>query len=71
MTGSPALGEAARGRTFARLLYGPALTLAVGLCAALPVIAAAVRALNEGWQPVADRGIIATRAFDAPWPGTR
>jgi hypothetical protein len=28
------------------------------------VIAAAVRALHEGWQPVADRGIIATRAFD-------
>jgi hypothetical protein len=38
--------------------------VAIGLCAALPVIAAAVRALHEGWQPVADRGIIATRAFD-------
>src|SRR5439155_25479323 len=41
-----------------------ALTLAVGLCAALPVIAAMVRALHEGYQPVADRGIIATRSFD-------
>jgi hypothetical protein len=40
------------------------LTLALGLCAALPVIAAAVRALHEGWQPVADRGIIATRSYD-------
>src|SRR5438309_10493645 len=47
-----------------RVLSGPVLTLAVGLCAALPVIAAAARALHEGWQPVADRGIIATRSFD-------
>lgn len=47
-----------------RVPYARALTLAIGLCASLPVIAAAVRALHEGWQPVADRGIIATRAFD-------
>ena len=48
----------------AGLLHGGVLTLAVGLCASAPVIAAAVRALHEGWQPVADRGIIATRAYD-------
>src|SRR5439155_2197643 len=47
-----------------RALSGPVLTLALGACAALPVIAAAVRALHEGWQPVADRGIIATRSYD-------
>src|SRR5437879_6592896 len=47
-----------------RVLSGPVLTLALGACAALPVIAAAVRALHEGWQPVADRGIIATRSYD-------
>jgi hypothetical protein len=64
VTRSAAVGEAASSRARARALYGPALTLAVGLCAALPVIAASVRALNEGWQPVADRGIIATRSFD-------
>jgi hypothetical protein len=64
VTRSAAVGEAASPRARARVLYGPALTLAVGLCAALPVIAASVRALNEGWQPVADRGIIATRSFD-------
>jgi len=46
------------------VLSGPVLTLALGACAALPVIAAAVRALHEGWQPVADRGIIATRSYD-------
>ncbi|MFI4985646.1 MAG: hypothetical protein ACHQAV_06665 [Solirubrobacterales bacterium] len=53
-----------RVRSRARALYARALTLAIGLCAAMPVIAAAARALHEGWQPVADRGIIATRAFD-------
>lgn len=53
-----------RARSRLRGLYVRALTLTIGLCAALPVIAAAVRALHEGWQPVADRGIIATRAFD-------
>jgi hypothetical protein len=64
LSGSAPAREAAHPRTRAGLLYGPALTLAVGLCAALPVIAAALRALHEGWQPVADRGIIATRSFD-------
>jgi hypothetical protein len=53
-----------RARSRVRGLYSRALTLAIGLCASLPVIAAAARALHEGWQPVADRGIIATRAFD-------
>jgi hypothetical protein len=64
VTSSAAVGESASSRTLARVLYGPLLTLAVGLCAAAPVIAASARALHEGWQPVADRGIIATRAFD-------
>jgi hypothetical protein len=40
------------------------LTLAVGLAAAIPVIAATVSALRAGWVPIADRGIIATRAHD-------
>ncbi len=40
------------------------LTLAAGLVAAIPVIAATVRAIEAGWVPVADRGIIATRAHD-------
>src|SRR4029077_231960 len=56
--------EASGRRASERALYGPLLTLSVGVCAALPVIAAAVRGLHEGFQPVADRGIIATRAFD-------
>src|SRR6516162_4862266 len=64
LSGSAPAREATHPRTRAGLLYGPVLTLAVGLCAALPVITAALRALHEGWQPVADRGIIATRAFD-------
>ncbi len=40
------------------------LTLAAGLAAAIPVISATVRAVQAGWVPVADRGIIATRAHD-------
>jgi hypothetical protein len=64
VTSSAAVGQAASSRARVRIVYGPALTLAVGLCAALPVIAASLRALHEGYQPVADRGIIATRAFD-------
>ncbi len=40
------------------------LTLAAGLAAATPVIAATVKAVQAGWVPVADRGIIATRAHD-------
>ncbi|HYM45250.1 MAG TPA: hypothetical protein VES65_03705 [Solirubrobacteraceae bacterium] len=58
-------GEAARGRSRAHAAaQAHALTLAVGLCASLPVMVATTRALRAGWQPVADRGIIATRAFD-------
>jgi hypothetical protein len=40
------------------------LTLAAGLAASAPVIAATVRALQAHWVPIADRGIIATRAHD-------
>jgi hypothetical protein len=40
------------------------LTLFAGLAAAIPVIAATVKAVRAGWVPVADRGIIATRAHD-------
>jgi hypothetical protein len=43
---------------------GPPITLAAGLAAAVPVIVATVRAVRAGWVPVADRGIIATRAHD-------
>jgi len=64
LTDSAPVGDAARPRTSLRVLHGPVLTLAVGVCAALPVIAAVARGLHEGWQPVADRGIIATRSFD-------
>jgi hypothetical protein len=40
------------------------LTLAVGLCAAGPVMAATLRALLDGWLPAGDQAIIATRAYD-------
>ena len=40
------------------------LTLAAGLAAAIPVIVASVKAIGAGWVPLADRGIIATRAHD-------
>jgi hypothetical protein len=48
----------------ARALGNGLLTLAAGLAAAIPVISATVRAVQAGWVPVADRGIIATRAHD-------
>ncbi len=40
------------------------LTLAAGLAAAIPVVSATVKAVQAGWVPLADRGIIATRAHD-------
>ncbi len=42
--------------------------LAAGLAAAVPVIVATIDALRAGWVPVADRGIIATRAHDVLTP---
>jgi hypothetical protein len=41
-----------------------ALTLATGLTAAVPVLAATVRAVRDGWVPAADMGVVATRAWD-------
>jgi len=38
--------------------------LATGLLAALPVISSTVKALNAGWVPAGDDGIIATRGWD-------
>jgi hypothetical protein len=49
----------------ARAVGNGILTLAAGLAAAIPVISATVKAVRAGWVPVADRGIIATRAHDA------
>jgi hypothetical protein len=40
------------------------LVLAVGLVAALPVIVSTVGALVDGWTPIFDDAIIATRSFD-------
>lgn len=48
----------------ARWLGSVALTLATGLAAAVPVIVATVHAVEDHWVPLADRGIIATRAHD-------
>jgi hypothetical protein len=41
-----------------------ALTLSTGLAAALPVLVATARAVRDGWLPVADMGVVATRAWD-------
>jgi hypothetical protein len=41
-----------------------ALTLATGLAASVPVIAATVKAVRDGWVPTADQAIIATRSYD-------
>ncbi len=53
-----------RVKRIAGRLVEPLLTLAAGLAAAIPVVSATVRAVQAGWVPVADRGIIATRAHD-------
>jgi hypothetical protein len=45
-------------------LAGRGLTLTAGVAAALPVLVTTVRALADGWMPVGDQGIIATRAYD-------
>jgi hypothetical protein len=59
------LGRAALELTRPRLqIRRRPLTLATGLAAAVPVIAATVKAVRDGWVPVADQGIIATRSYD-------
>jgi hypothetical protein len=53
---------ASRARSAA--LGGTALTLLSGLAAALPVIVTTIRAIAQGWVPLADQGTIATRAYE-------
>jgi hypothetical protein len=47
-----------------RRLGSHLITLAAGLGAAVPVIVATVHAVRDHWEPGADQGIIATRAYD-------
>lgn len=54
----------ARSRLTVANLVEALLTLAAGLAASIPVIAATVDAIRAHWVPIADRGIIATRAHD-------
>jgi hypothetical protein len=44
--------------------HGLWLALALGVCAAGPVIAATIHALIDGWLPAGDQANIATRAYD-------
>ena len=62
--GAAAESAAATSRRVRTWLESRWLTLAVGLCAAGPVIAATLRALAHGWLPAGDQAIIATRAYD-------
>jgi hypothetical protein len=73
-TTSHRLGNFARRRRLARIelkLPHPrvrprrwAFTLATGLAASVPVLAATFKAVRDGWVPTADQGIIATRSYD-------
>jgi hypothetical protein len=45
-------------------LAGWPFVVGTGIAASLPVLAATVRALADGWMPMGDQGIIATRAYD-------
>jgi hypothetical protein len=62
--GVAAAGAAGRAGRVGAWLQGRGLTLAVGVCAAGPVIAATLRAVAAGWLPAGDQAIIATRAYD-------
>jgi hypothetical protein len=59
-TGHPSAGASPRVARFGSDL----ITLAAGLGAAVPVIVATVNAVRDHWEPGADQGIIATRAYD-------
>lgn len=63
----PALRPFARALELPRTRVRPgrrALTLTTGLAAAVPVIASTLKALRDGWLPVADEAVVATRAWD-------
>ena len=45
-------------------LYRALPAIAAGLAAAIPVLRSTVNAVNIGWQPAGDDGIILTRAWD-------
>ncbi len=45
-------------------LYHALPPIAVGLAAAIPVLRSTAHAVNAGWQPAGDDGIILTRAWD-------
>jgi hypothetical protein len=47
-----------------RALAGWPLTVAAGAAAGLPVVVSTVHAVQIGWEPTDDKGIIATRAVD-------
>jgi hypothetical protein len=47
-----------------RALAGWPLTIAAGAAAGLPVVVSTVHAVQIGWEPTDDKGIIATRAHD-------
>ncbi|MEA2404127.1 MAG: hypothetical protein QOE08_774, partial [Thermoleophilaceae bacterium] len=47
-----------------RRLVEHRLTLIAGLAASLPIIVATVRAVANGWVPLGDDGVIATRSLD-------
>ena len=49
---------------FARRVVEHRLTLVAGLAAALPVIVSTVRAVANGWVPLGDDAVIATRSLD-------
>ncbi len=45
-------------------LNGPGFALVLGIVAAIPVMAATAHALDIGWIPTSDDGVIVLRAFD-------
>jgi hypothetical protein len=51
-------------RRVAAWLQGALPAIAAGLAAAIPVLRSTVHAVNIGWQPAGDDGIIVTRAWD-------
>ena len=60
----PSIAWRARSRRVALAILERLPPVAAGLAAAIPVINSTVNAINAGWVPAGDDGIIATRGWD-------
>jgi hypothetical protein len=55
---------------FARAIGARLPAIATGIAASVPVISSTVKAVQAGWVPAGDDGIIATRGWDVLRPAS-